>query len=241
MFRAIAGSILFLLLVPTSGRAESPLLLQIVELPPYMIIESPTSVSGLVIAPVLAALKKGGIAFQWQIVPAVRQLVRIKNNQERVCSLGWYKTPNREKFAKYSRPIVKDSGYAGFANNQYRPGDGVALDVVLNDPAIKVLIKIGFVHSEYLDARLANMKAHREFTYADMPLIFKMVAAGRAQITFAPLAEIRYYESLGVVGKDDFHVMMFKEMPSSGVYRYMMCSLKVEDELINKFNEALGK
>ncbi|MBB3213470.1 uncharacterized protein (TIGR02285 family) [Herbaspirillum sp. Sphag1AN] len=241
MLRAIVASIFVLLLFPTSGRAESPLLLQIVELPPYMIVESPTSISGLVIDPALAALRKAGIAFQWQIVPAVRQLVRIKSNQERVCSLGWYKTPNREKFAKYSRPIVKDSGYAGFANNQYRPGDGVSLDVVLNDPEVTVLIKIGFVHGEYLDARLANMKANSEFTYADMPLIFKMVAAGRAQITFAPLAEIRYYENLGVVSKDEFHVMMFKEMPSTGVYRYMMCSQKVEDELIKRFNATLGK
>lgn len=154
--------------------------------------------------------------------------------------MGWYKTPTRETFAKFSHPIVEDSGYAGFANNNYKPAEGVSIDEVLGDPKVTVLIKSGFVYGEYLDARLATMKAHPELAYVDMPLIFKMVEAGRGQITFAPLAEIQYYQDLGVVSKDKFHVMKFKEIPT-GFSRYLMCSMKVEDELINKFNSALGK
>jgi polar amino acid transport system substrate-binding protein len=240
MQKPIYATIFSLLLLPTLARAEPPLKLQIVELPPYMIVNSPTSIGGLVVDPTFAALKKAGIDFEWEVIPAVRQLLRIKNNQERICSVGWYKTPTRELFAKFSRPIVADSGYAAFANNNYKPREGIPIDEVLNDSKITVLIKNGFVYGEYLDAKFIDMKARSEAVYVDMPLIFKMIEAGRGQITFAPLAEIRYYQELGVVDKDRFHVIAFKEIPT-GFNRYLMCSLKVEDELINKFNAALGK
>jgi len=240
MQKPIYATIFFLVLLPTLACSEPPLKLQIVELPPYMIVNSATSIGGLVVDPTFAALRKAGIDFEWEVVPAVRQLVRIKNNQERICSVGWYKTPTRELFARFSHPIVVDSGYVAFANNNYNPREGIPIDGVLGDSKISVLIKNGFVYGEYLDAKFITMKARSEPVYVDMPLIFKMVEAGRGQITFAPLAEIRYYQDLGVVDKDRFHIITFKEIPS-GFSRYLMCSLKVDNELINKFNNALGK
>jgi len=240
MQKAIYATILLLISLPRLACSEPPLKLQIVELPPYMIVNSPTSIGGLVVDPTFAALKKAGIDFEWEVIPAVRQLLRIKNNQERICSVGWYKTPTREKFAKFSHPIVLDSGYVAFANNNYNPREGVPIDEVLGDSNISVLIKNGFVYGEYLDAKLITMKAQRESVYVDMPLIFKMIEAGHGQITFAPLAEIRYYQELGVVDKDRFHIITFKEIPT-GFNRYLMCSLKVEDDVISKFNAALGK
>jgi uncharacterized protein (TIGR02285 family) len=240
MPQPISAMLSLFLLLPSFARAEPPLKLQIVELPPYMIVNSATSVSGLVVEPTMQALKKAGIAYEWEVIPAVRQLLRIKNNQERICSVGWYKTPTRELFAKFSRPIVADSGFVAFANNDYNPPAGVPIDDVLGDSKVTVLVKNGFVHGEYLDAKLQAMKARSEAVFVDMPLIFKMIEAGRGQITFAPLAEIQYYEELGVISKDHYHVITFKEIPS-GFHRYLMCSLKVEDDIINKFNNALGK
>jgi len=231
---------LFLFSVEVLAWADAPLMLQIVELPPYMIVSSPSTISGLVIDPTIAALKKAGIPFVWEIIPAVRQLATIKNNQERICSVGWYKTAAREAFAKFSHPILFDSGFAGFANNNFNPPDGISIDELLADPNVTVLIKTGFIFGEYIDGKIANMKANREEAYAEMPFIFKMVQAGRAQITFAPLAEILYYESIGVISRDKFHIIKFKGM-ASGNNRYLMCSLKVDDELINKFNDALEK
>jgi len=228
------------IMVPILACSEPALKLQIVELPPYMIVNSPTNVAGLVVDPTVAALKKAGIPFEWQVIPAARQLLRLKNNTERVCSVGWYKTSERELFAKFSHPVLKDSPFVGFANKNFNVKDGVTIGEILSDSKTTVLIKMGFVNGDYLDNKFKTMKARSELSTGDMPLIFKMVEAGRAQITFAPLQEIQYYQDIGVVEKERFNIITFSEMPS-GFNRYLMCSQMVEDDLINRFNAALGK
>ena len=69
--------------------ADAPLKPQIVELPPYMTVRAGNSVGGLAVDPALAAFRKAGIPVVWEVVPAARQLNRIKEARERLCSVGW--------------------------------------------------------------------------------------------------------------------------------------------------------
>jgi uncharacterized protein (TIGR02285 family) len=227
-----------LIVVPGLACSQSALKMQIVELPPYMVVNSNGDISGLVVDRVAAAFKKAGISTDWQVVPAARQLQLLKQNKERLCSVGWYKTPEREKFAKFSRAILRDSAYVGIANKKYNPPNGVTIDAVLADSQTAVLIKSGFVYGDFLDAKFAAMQAKREISFGDMPQIFKMIAAGRAQITFAPLDEIQYYVNIGLIDKGAINILSFSEMPQ-GYNRYLMCSQNVEDDVLNKFDMAL--
>ena len=48
------------------------------------------------------------IPLAWQKSPARRQLDIIKKNDRREGAAGWFKTPERETFAKFSRAIYQD-------------------------------------------------------------------------------------------------------------------------------------
>ncbi len=228
-----------LALLPGLALAESPLKLQIVQRPPYLMMKPNGEVSGIAVEPTMAAIQKSGIAVEWEEVPALRQLQRLKLNKERVCSVGWYKTEEREKFAKFTHPVSQDSPWAGFANIAFNPPGGATVSAVLGDSEVVLLLKNGYVYGNYLDEKISVMRAKRMETSGDMPQLFKMIEIGRAHITFAPIEEIQYYLNKHLVSATSTKVITFSEMPM-GYKRHLMCSKLVEDEVINKFNDALS-
>ncbi|MBV8502099.1 MAG: transporter substrate-binding domain-containing protein [Paucibacter sp.] len=220
--------------------AATVLKLQIVERPPYLIVKPIGEFGGITVDRSMAAIRLAGIPVELERVPALRQLQRLRLNAEPVCSVGWYKTKEREQFAKFSDPVTQDSPWAAFVNVHFEvPGDG-SVKSILADPHTTVLMKSGYVYGDYLDAQMAVMRAQRQETSADMPALFKMVAAGRAQIAFAPIEEIQYYLASKWLNSTDIKIVTFKEMPE-GYKRYLMCSKQVDDELISRFNSALGR
>ena len=218
--------------------AAPVLRLQIVQRPPYLMISPNGDVSGISVGPTVAAFKKAGIPIKWEEVPALRQLERLARNRERVCSVGWYKTAERERFAKFTDPVSQDSPWVGFANSSFTPPQNATVAAVLADPRMTVLLKNGYVYGAYLDQQIAAMKAQREETTGDMPQVFRMIAAGRAQLTFAPLEEIQYYLNAHLISATNTKIIAFKEIPA-GYQRYLMCSKQVEDAVITQFNAAL--
>lgn len=227
-----------LLLLPHAANAIEPLELQIVQRPPYLEVYPDGTVGGITVAPTVAAFRKAGIQVYWKEVPAVRQVLRLKTNEERICSVGWYKTEERQQFAKFSQPITQDSPWAGFTGPQVQLPRDLTVRAVLADPAVTVLLKTGFVYGDYLDREITLMRAQRKETHADMPQVLRMIEVGRAQITFAPIEEILHY--LGHYSNSDSEskIVMFRDMPP-GYARHLMCSKRVEDELIARFNTAL--
>ena len=231
---------LIVLLLAGPAGAAAPLELQIVHRPPYLIVQPDGQLGGIAAKPALAAFKDAGIAVTWREVPALRQLHRLKENQERICSVGWYKTWEREQFAKFTDPVSQDGPYVAFANDGLRMPAKPTVHAVLADARTTVLIKSGFVYGDFLDREIAQMKAQRKETRADMPQLLTMVELGRAQITFAPIEELDYYYANRTAATRGGRIVRFDEMPS-GYKRHLMCSKRVEDAVIARFNAALAK
>ena len=228
-----------LALLPAPAGAASIVKLQIVQRPPYLMMDASGDVSGISVRPTVAAFRKAGIAVAWEAVPALRQLQRLKDNKEKICSVGWYKTKEREQFAKFSHPLSQDAPWAGLANIAFKPPPNVTVKGLLADSQVTVLLKSGYVYGDYLDQQIAGMKAQHKETTGDMPQLFKMIALGRAQIMFAPRDEIQYYLDNGSISKADTKVIEFSEMPA-GYQRYLMCSRLVDDDILARFNAALS-
>jgi uncharacterized protein (TIGR02285 family) len=239
MRKPTRSAALILALTSSAATATPALKLQIVRRPPYLVIEANGDVSGTSVHPTIAAFKKAGITVEWEPVPALRQLQRLKDNKERVCSVGWYRTREREQFAKFSHAVSQDAPWVGFANTAFAVPKNATVQAILADTDVTVLLKKGYVYGDYLDQQLAAMKAQRKETTSDVPEVIKMIARGRAHITFAPADEIQYYLQHQLVSGADIKIIPFREMPT-GYKRYLMCSMLVEDETIARFNAALA-
>src|SRR5471032_3123005 len=174
--RPVFSAMLALSIFPTAVGAAAALKLQIVQRPPYLMVAANGDVSGNAVQPTVASSKKAGIAVEWQAVPALRQLQRLKDNREKVCSVGWYKTREREQFAKFTHAVSQDSPWAGLANIAFKPPPNLTVKAMLADSQITVLLKNGYVYGDYLDIQIAGMKAQHMETTGDMQQVFKMIA-----------------------------------------------------------------
>ncbi|MES2164804.1 MAG: transporter substrate-binding domain-containing protein [Pseudomonadota bacterium] len=226
--------------LPALAGAAAPLELQIVQRPPYLEVLPGGAMDGIAVRPALAAFRKAGIEVTLREVPALRQLQRLKSNQERVCSVGWYKTRERLQFAKYSAALSQDTPWAAFTNLPAAPVGETTVRAMLANERLTVLLKVGFVYGDYLDQELSTMRAQGKLTHADMPQVFRMIEVGRAQLTFAPIEEIQHYLKYYSTSTGASQIITFAEMPA-GYKRYLMCSKLVEDSLLARFNAALAR
>jgi polar amino acid transport system substrate-binding protein len=219
------------------ANAQTPIVLQHDERPPFLKTEPDGSVSGTAATPAVQAFKKAGIPYAWQYMSAARQLAMIKSGA-RVCSVGWYKTPERERFAKFSKAISQDSPMIGLANIHFNAPENSNIDQILADENINILIKESIVYGPFLDTKFAQMKARRIPTSNEFGPMIRLIHLGRAQLTFIPIEEANYYIATMGYSAKDFNVIHFAEMPA-GEKRYIMCSKSVEDAVIDKLNAAL--
>jgi polar amino acid transport system substrate-binding protein len=214
------------------------IVLQFNERPPFMKQLADGSVAGTAATPAARAFKKAGIPFVWQYTSVKRQLAVLQENAAPVCSVGWYKTAERERFAKFTKAISQDSPTIGLANANFKAQDNGKLADLLANRELDVLIKDSIIYGPYLDAQLTTMKAKRITSYEEFGSLIKLVRFGRAQLTFVPIEEANYYiESMGY-SRTDFNIIHFSDMPS-GEKRYIMCDMKVEDAVIEKLNAEL--
>ena len=123
VLRNVAFAVAVSALAPPSLAAGDSLVLYYGQRPPFMGRDEQGRVAGVLVAPVVAAFAKAGIAIVWKEASPARQLAIIESNRERACVLGRYKTPERLAIAKFSIPFYQDSASVGLANVNFKVSD----------------------------------------------------------------------------------------------------------------------
>lgn len=222
----------------TSATTE-PVNLYFFERPPYVVQHAGSDeVTGLTASPAAQAFKAAGIAYRWVMMPTVRQLVTLKDDNTRpACAVGWFKNPEREQHFKFTKPIYRDHPTVGLAASDfpfYRP----TLADTLRQPGLQVLVKDGFSYGPVIDGLLAQTKVDRVVTSAEsIPMIY-MVSAHRAHFMFAAEEEAAFLVEQSGVPPQQLRVLHFVDLPP-GERRHILCSKAVPDETIERLNKAI--
>ena len=198
-------------------------------------------IEGLIASPSALAFEMAGIPFQWKKTPPKRQIKIIEDNEGCDCAVGWFKNPEREKFAKFTLHLYQDRPYIAIvrADNK-KLQSGITIDAALSNSKITLAIKDGYSYGAFLDTKIAMYKPVAERTSTNNINMLKKIHAGRNDYFFiAPEEADCLIESSGFP-KKDFKYITFSDIPE-GEKRYIMCSQKVEDEIIKKLNHAIQK
>jgi len=200
---------------------------------------TPDGVEGLTATPAALALKKAGIPFSWKKTPAIRQMAVLKKNDSCDCLVGWFKNSDREKFAKYTHPIYQDKpqiALARFDNDNLQ--NMTSVDSILSNPEITLLGKDEYSYGAFLDAKIIQHKPAIFRATVENINMLKMIYYKRNDYFFiAPEEADTLIESSGI-SKKNFKYVTFSDMPE-GEKRYILCSQKVGDEIIEKLNAAI--
>lgn len=215
-----------------------PIILAYYERPPYYTTGSDHVLSGLVGEIGLTVFRRSRLPYSLQIMPPKRQLKNVETNHERLCALGWFKTPDREEFAIFSRPIYQDLPTAvvtraGITISPAAP----TLAELLQRTDLTLLTQSGYSYGAHVDEALRRYRPATVNTTGNATQMLKMIDSGKADYFIVAAEEAD--EALGISSNpNNFHLLLPRDMPE-GNLRYFMCSKQVTPEEMGLLNAAI--
>lgn len=205
---------------------------------PYYISRG-KGVGGIIGDRINFVFEQAGIPLAWHQTTAKRQLEIIGKNSGREGAAGWFKTPERESFAKFSQPIYQDRPTIALARaDQELIQSGKTLADTLANPRLRLLRKDGASYGAFIDELLERYQPDQTVTLADNVDMLKMIHTRRVDYLFIAREEAE--DLLTRVGfpASDFKKITFTDMPE-GNRRYILFSRQVEDSTIDRLNRVI--
>jgi len=217
---------------------STPIILAYYERPPYYITGSDHVLTGLIGEIGLSAFRRSGLPFSLKIVPPKRQLSNVESNHERLCALGWFKTPEREKFAVFSLPLYQDLPTAVVTRTDITFSPlAPTLAELFQRPDLTLLTQNGYSYGPYVDEAIRQHNPASVGTTANASQMLEMIDTGKADYFLAAAEEAD--EAIGASPKPNhFHIILPRDIPK-GNLRYFMCSKQVTPEEIGLLNTAI--
>jgi uncharacterized protein (TIGR02285 family) len=222
-----------------AAQTDQPVTLHYIQRPPYMMVAG-EGLAGLTGAPSYLVFKAAKVPVVIQETPFARQLHYLEINSGQDCMIGMFKKPERERFAKYSKPMYQDQPQMILTNAANAPRFAAHSSVVdvFNDKGLTLLVKLGYSYGAPLDAFIEKYQPTRQSTTDENLAMIRLIKLGVADyMLMAPEEAAVAIEAAGFTPRD-FKQIKFKNMPG-GEYRHLLCSRSVPDEVMQKLNAAI--
>lgn len=215
-----------------------PIVLAYHERPPYYITGSDHFLTGLVGEPALNAFRRSGLQFVPQKMPPKRQLSLVEHNSTRICAVGWFKTTEREQFARFSLPLYHDlpTAVVTRAELTFSPPQPTVTQL-LSLPNLIPLTKSAYSYGSHIDQALQEHASAVVTTSGTTAQMLEMVAADKADYFFAAAEEAEVAIAASPT-PERFKLLAPADLPP-GNTRYLMCSLQVRPQEIELLNAAI--
>lgn len=206
--------------------------------PPYLLQAAGAAPSGLIGTPAVAAFQAAGIPVAWTQLPTNRQLAMMKDPAARSCALGWFRTPERERYAKFTKAIYRDKDWVLLARADFDPDDSVTLETLLQRPSTRVLVKDNYSYGAHIDAMMARLKPIVAISTGTQAQMLQSIGAGSVDFTYVSQEEAQYLLAHGGEAAKHLRIVKPRDMPRGGE-RYIMCGKGVPDEVITRLNKEI--
>lgn len=212
-----------------------------IERPPYYFTKEKEA-TGFLFKLQKKILDDTNIKVHFVSLPAKRALKRIKKSNGLHCSIGWFKTVEREKFANFTLPIYQNRPLVVITKKQnssqlekYSTLKEIFLDKKLTSTKID-----GFSYGTFVDKLIKDLKPTFYTITGEQQQLIRMLAKGRMTYMLVAPEEIATLIKSNKLNTADFTVFSLSDVPA-GNKRYLMCSKGVEKDIINKINLSIQK
>ncbi len=179
------------------------------------------------------------VPMKWVETPASRTARSLATDSDRICLVGWFRTPEREKVAKISLPIYRDRPQVGIVRADFRIGENRSLRSLVADKTIRLLTKQGYSYGAFLDELIAGRKGGNvDSVVADHGRMLMMVLRQHTDLIFLTREELDFYTARDPALMGGVKAISFKELPA-GNQRHILCSRQVPDETMARLDAAI--
>jgi polar amino acid transport system substrate-binding protein len=229
------------LLLPSLAVAEEPVLVvHFHHRPPYY-VDMGGSLGGTVGTVVSRALRQAGVRHRFELTPPKRQIQILKENLGCDCAVGWFRTPERERFARFSAPLFRGQPMAVLvrADDPHLP-EIESLEGLLALKGMTLLVRDGYSYGTVIDGLLASLGTPMATTSAESRNMVRMIHAGRADYMFLSPEEAGPLLRAANIPQSELRLIALPGMPP-GNLRYLMYSTSVPEGIITRIDEAIRR
>ncbi|HET7774131.1 MAG TPA: transporter substrate-binding domain-containing protein [Burkholderiaceae bacterium] len=224
----------------SSFAAKEPLRLSFPEKPPLYFTNSNGAPRGRLIDALRQRGLAAGVTMSFEQRPPKRILAEIEANQTALCSLGWFKTPERERFAKFSRPVYRDRGMVLVATQPAASfGNATSLAQVLASGTWRLGAVSGISYGADLDRLLEQHSRSVVRPTATSEQLLRMVLAGRFALALVTEEELSWFLEQEP-GDTRLQRVQLSDLPRQGSQRHIMCSRKTPDAVMRQLDALIG-
>lgn len=236
--RSLILSFFFVMLAASPCVAKKSLTVGYLEFPPYYYTNDQGRPDGFLLNITKRVFHKAGVMVRFRSMPPAVIMNRIAEDPA-FCSIGWFKTSERLKFARYSRPIYANRPlqlmFLKSAPNDFK---GKSFNEILGDPAYRFGRLEGYSLGETTDRIVLRYGRNIITTSGTQKDLLKLLHDGHCSyILIAPEMTKSLISSSGYVA-DDFGLLDVPEL-GKGNLRYIMFNQSVDPGLLGRVNESI--
>ena len=189
--------------------------------------------SGTLVDKTRKIFDKAGISYKFVQMPPKRILYKL-TKEKNACSIGWFKTKEREKLFIYSKPICSESDYFIIAAKKSLNAD---FTHILKSPLFSIALVNGFSYGDEIDNMLKNSKIKKFYVPdADARKLLLMIKNNRVDLAILSKEEAEFFLNKDGL-KNDIKLIPFREKII--IKRYIILKKKTDKKIIERINKAI--
>lgn len=187
------------------------------------------------------AFRRAGLTAAFESMPAKRILRVIADDQGPVCSVGWFKTPERETFASFSTPISRDQPLVALVRAEdtalFAPRTSLA--ALFADRSLRLGIIAGFSYGESVDGLMAAARPNLvEVTGSQSQLLHMLESSHLDYLLIAPVEIGKAMRAAGI-DRGRLATVPLADAPA-GNLRHLLCNKSFDPALMQRLNAAIA-
>ncbi|GAB6112074.1 substrate-binding periplasmic protein [Desulfomicrobium salsuginis] len=245
MTRRRALLVLFVLLgsllaTPAAAANATDLHVVYLERPPYYWTENGQP-RGFLLGLTRQILDRAGIPASFSQHPPNRIMEELRTDSGPTCSIGWFKTPERETFATFSLPIYRDQPLVLLTTTDkaHLFSRHTTLRDVLADRSLIMAQVASFSYGEAVDRMQKEILVRSLTVSSSQKVLPKLILQGRAAYMLVAPEEVPTLLRLAEVDAGRFTTLTMQDIPA-GNLRYLIFTKSVPDSTLQRINAAIA-
>lgn len=220
------------------ARAEAPLTIYYFPRPPFYVTDADGRATGRLVDLTRAIMARAGIRCRFVAVPSKRALLLLRQGAAG-CGVGWMRTPEREAFVVFSRPIHRDAPLVALMRPeraaQLPPGTSLA--GLLSSGLVLGVID-GFSYGHQVDRMIARANPARQVVTGEVVRLMRMTIARRCDWLLADRREAQWQLGHDPDLARGLRMVDLADAPP-GNLRHLMCSPDLAGEMMERIDRAI--